>query len=77
MNDTNVAKIPVGHELEASQAAEVGGGGDDCGGTVDVGTDGITFSSTIDQLGSNVIRTYEGLIEATSYAIERIANSLK
>ncbi len=72
MNDSNVSTIPAGNELEVEQAAEVGGGG-----SVQVGTDGISIGSTVEDLGSDVIRTYEGLIEATSYAIERIASALK
>jgi len=75
MNESNVSKIPAGNELEVEQAAEVGGG--DCGGSVQVGTGGISISGSVEGLGSDVIRTYEGLIDATSCAIERIANALK
>ncbi len=75
MSESNVTKIPVGNELDPAQAVEVGGG--DCGTSVTVGSDGINITGPANGIGPAVIATYEGMIEATSYAIERIANSLK
>ncbi len=75
MSESNVTKIPVGNELDPAQAVEVGGG--DCGASVTVGSGGVNITTPPDGLGGAVIATYEGMIEATSYAIERIANALK
>jgi hypothetical protein len=66
----------ITNQLPDSQVADVAGGGD-CDASISAGSGGINISTTPGSLGPDVIATYEGLIEATSYAIERIANSLK
>lgn len=73
MSDKDESGNPEQHELDVEQVGEVAGGS----GAVSIGTGGVTISSSSDSLGGDVIRTYEGLIEATSYAIERIAGALK
>lgn len=63
-------------ELTLSEMALVSGAGDDCpagntGGGNEYG--GITDTSTV---GEEIIELYEGLVAATSYIIERVANAL-
>ena len=62
-------------ELTLSEMEMVAGAGDDCSGGSGSGNDygGITDTSTV---GKELINLYEGLVEATSYVIERVANSL-
>lgn len=76
MSDKEDTNALAGNELNLDQVEDVAGGAD-CGATVTAGTGGVNISSPVTELGDSVIRTYEGLIEATSYAIERIAGSLK
>jgi len=60
-------------ELTVSEIGLVAGAGDDCptGGGNNLG--GITEPGS---LGQDIIEIYEGLVEATSYIMERVANSL-
>lgn len=60
-------------ELTVNEINLVSGAGDECpsGGGNNIG--GITEPGT---LGQDMIDIYEGLVEATSYIIERVANSL-
>lgn len=59
-------------ELTMSEIGMVTGGGDTCsaGDGNDIG--GITEPGS---LGQDLIGIYEGLVEATSYIIERVAES--
>ena len=59
-------------ELTMNEMRRVSGAGDECpsGGGNNYG--GVTETST---LGGDLIEIYEGLVEATSYIIERVANS--
>ena len=54
----------------------VAGAGGDCSSEGD-GDDGNTYGgvSDVGGIGQDIIDAYEGLIEATSYIIERVANS--
>ena len=61
-------------ELTMSEIGSVGGGAEQCrsnqggnnyGGVTDTGS-----------VGRDIIAIYEGLVEATSYIIERVANAL-
>jgi hypothetical protein len=61
-------------ELTVSEIGFVGGGAEQCssdqsgnnyGGVTDTGS-----------LGDDLIEIYEGLVQATSYVIERVANAL-
>ena len=61
-------------ELTMSEIGLVGGGAEQCksdqsgnnyGGITDTGS-----------VGDEIIEIYEGLVEATSYVIERVANAL-
>lgn len=63
-------------QLNPLDAAQVGGGEGDCTTTATVGTDGIGVSGPPDAIGGALIGTYEGIIEATSYAIERVINAV-
>ncbi len=60
-------------ELTVCELGVVSGAGDECwtGGGNSIG--GITEPGT---LGGGIIDIYEGLVEATSYIIERVANAL-
>jgi hypothetical protein len=60
-------------ELTASELDFVSGGGDSCSGD-----DGNTYGGITDVsgVGDDLIAVYEGLVEATSYIIERIADAL-
>ena len=66
-------------ELTLSEMALVAGAGDDngtgggCGEGSGNNYGGITEPSS---LGEELIEIYEGLVEATSYIIERVANAL-
>jgi hypothetical protein len=60
-------------ELSVSEICLVSGGADECaaGGGNTYG--GINEPST---LGKDIIEIYEGLVEATSHIIERVASAL-
>ncbi len=58
-------------ELTASELDFVSGG-DSCSGDGGNNYGGVTNTS---KLGKDLIEAYEGLVEATSYIIERIANA--
>jgi hypothetical protein len=59
-------------ELTLNEMSFVSGAGDDCSsGGNNIG--GVTDSGS---LGSDLINIYEGLVSATSYIIERVANGL-
>jgi hypothetical protein len=57
-------------ELTLSEIEFVSGAGDDCPSGNNYG--GITDTSSV---GDDIIAVYEGLVAATSYIIERVANS--
>ena len=63
-------------ELTFSEMALVAGGSGEC--TPDNSGDGNTFGGVSEpkSLGDDLINIYEGLIAATSYVIERVANAL-
>ncbi len=56
-------------ELTLSEVSRVSGAGDDCGNELL----GISDSEGV---GKDIINIYEGLIEAVSYMIERVADAL-
>ena len=60
-------------ELTLCEMNIVSGAGDNCssGGGNNIG--GVTEPSS---LGEDLIEIYEGLVSATSYVIERVANAL-
>ena len=62
-------------ELNARELTLVSGAGDECasgGSGNDIG--GITDSSSI---GQGLINIYEGVVQAVSHVIERVADALK
>ena len=59
-------------QLTPMETANVGGGEGDCPATVDLGV----FTNSGNDLGQTIIGTYEGIIQATSYAIERVINAV-
>jgi len=61
-------------ELTVSEIGFVGGGADQCTS----GQSGNNYGGVTDtaSLGQDIIEIYEGLVEATSYIIERVANAL-
>ena len=58
-------------ELTLNEIAMVSGAGDECPSGNDIG--GITDFSGV---GQDLINFYEGLVAATSYVIERVAEAL-
>ena len=60
-------------ELTSAELDFVAGGADSCS------SDGNNYGGVSDtsSVGSDLIEIYEGLVEATSYVIERVANALK
>ena len=60
-------------ELTASELDFVSGGSDSCSGDSGNTYGGINDTGTF---GDEMINLYEGLIEATSYIIERVADAL-
>lgn len=64
------------NQVSPADAANVSGGEGDCTATVTVGTDGISIGTTDGTVGGALIGTYEGIIEATSYALERVINAV-
>lgn len=66
MNEIEDARTSVNDELDAAQAADVGGG--ECG-TMDPYSTGGTADA--------YVRAYQWLVDATSEMIERIASSFK
>jgi hypothetical protein len=63
---------PVASELDAAQAAEIGGGAENCPVTVQIGTDGANVTITGAGVGEVLINAYEGVVDATSHVIERV-----
>ena len=65
-------------ELTLNETAFVSGGAtNDCGGSVTVGTAGLSVETSTTNLGGDIIAIYEGMIQSVSYMIERVANSFK
>ena len=60
-------------ELTLSELCLVSGAGDECSSGGGNSYGGVTDTSTI---GDDLIEIYEGLVAATSYVIERVANAL-
>ena len=67
-------------QLTPLDAANVAGGEADCTVTANIGTGGIgvtaTGTDTQTMVATTLIGTYEGIIQATSYAIERVINAV-
>ena len=66
--------------LAQADAANVSGGEGDCPVTVTLDAPGVTIQNTGYEVGTTVMNTitgtYEGIIQATSYAIERVINAV-
>lgn len=73
MSDTKPTPPTPGATLAPEQAQQVSGGDGDCTTTLSVA--GMTTSGP--SVGEVLISTYDGLVEATSYVIETVANSTK
>lgn len=67
----------AGQVLDATQVEGVGGGAADCPVTVTAGTSGFNVQTAGTSVTDVLTGTYEGVVSATSYVIERVANSLK
>ena len=59
-------------ELTTAELDFVSGGGDEC---KDEGGNNIAGVTDSGSLGRDLINNYEGLVEATSHVIERVANA--
>jgi len=71
---TNVNKeVDVMRELTTMELQFVSGGTGEC---TEESANTIAGVSNFTDVGQNLIDFYEGLIEATSYVIERVANAL-
>jgi hypothetical protein len=62
-------------ELTVSEIGFVGGAAEQCSS----GEGGNNYGGVTDtaSLGQDIIEIYEGLVEATSYVIERVANAFE
>ena len=62
-------------ELTISEIGFVGGAAEQCSS----GESGNNYGGVTDtaSLGQDIIEIYEGLVEATSYVIERVANAFE
>ncbi len=60
-------------ELTLNEMNLVSGAGDDCSSGSGNNIAGVTDAGS---LGDDLIEIYEGLVAATSYVIERVANAL-
>ncbi len=60
-------------ELNSSELSFVSGAGDGCASGSGNNIGGVTNSGS---LGQDLINIYEGVVQATSYVIERVANAL-
>jgi hypothetical protein len=61
-------------ELTVGEIGFVGGGAEQC--TSDQGSNNYGGVTDTGSLGDDLIEIYEGLVQATSYVIERVANAL-
>jgi hypothetical protein len=61
-------------ELTVSEIGFVGGGAEQC--QSDQGGNNYGGITDTGSIGGEIIEIYEGLVEATSYIIERVANAL-
>jgi hypothetical protein len=61
-------------ELTVSEIGFVGGGAEQC--SSDQSGNNYGGITDVNSVGKEIIAFYEGLIEATSYVIERVANAL-
>ena len=61
-------------ELTIGEIGFVGGGAEQC--TADQGGNNYGGVTDTGSLGDDLIEIYEGLVQATSYVIERVANAL-
>ena len=65
-------------ELTLNEVSMVSGGAsNDCGGSVTVGTGGITIKSSTGGVYNDIVNVYEGLVDSMSYVIERVAKSMR
>jgi hypothetical protein len=62
-------------ELNVNELNRVAGGGDQC--TPENSGNNIAGVTDPGSLGADLINVYEGLVAATSYIIERVANAFK
>jgi hypothetical protein len=64
-------------ELTATEMDFVSGAGEDC--PEDSGESGNNIGGVTDSgsLGQDLINIYEGLVQATSHVIERVANAIR
>ncbi len=76
MDETNAAKPATTQALSPDQVAAVSGG-DGCTTTVTIAAGDTSVVSTYDSFGAALIGTYDGLVDATSYVIERLASTTK
>ena len=61
-------------ELTSSELSFVSGAGDGCSGGSGNNIGGVTNAGS---LGQDLINIYEGVVQATSYMIERVARAWK
>lgn len=74
MEDNKPVTAPPGEPLPAEQASQVSGGDGTCStGTVDIGI----YNGPPGGVGPALIDTYNGVVDATSYVIETVANATK
>ena len=76
MQDKQTKEEPL-QSITPEQASDVAGGDGTCTSTVTVGTSGGSVTTQGATPGDALIATYEGIVDTTSYIIERVANSIK
>jgi hypothetical protein len=74
MSKAKETTAEVGKPVDVDQAAQVAGGDGECTTTLTLGGILTTVGPTV---GETVTATYDGLVDATSHVIERVANSMK
>ena len=63
-------------ELTMDEIRLVGGAGDECAGDDGGGGNDLAGVKDSENFGKDLINIYEGLVEATSHIIERVARAL-
>jgi len=62
-------------ELTAKELGFVSGAGDECSGGADSSGNNIGGVTDSGSLGNDLINIYEGVVQAVSHVIERVANA--
>ena len=64
-------------ELTATEICFVSGAGEDCPEDSGESSNNIAGVTDSDNFGDDLVNIYEGLVQATSHIIERVANAIR